>query len=320
MKDEASFTRITDQLKRKKDRKLDITQQGLESGGIAMLGIALRAVAYGAAQGLGQWGDPRAVAPLTDLIEDETWHEEARLAACEALAFCADDRTMAEVARKAKDFAGRTEKGKRVIGACYAAALQVRPVPAAAPVLAELLAPGVEIGVRTAFARALGMSGFDAATEARLFEKLSDPETRDAAALALVLGGSADTAARAVARYADVGKDALAGLQDLYYVAFGYLSDEDLQQGRLYRWVDNALAIGHVEVHDARQDWARRRLEGQLDNLRFDNGPHSLTRAVLRRRLFDAARGGDPATKRGALQTLELMKEKGVLMALRRGR
>ena len=72
--------------------------------------MTLRAVAYGAAQGLGQWGDPRAVKPLMHFIEDETWHEEARLAACEALAFCADDRTMVEVAGKAKDFASSAER------------------------------------------------------------------------------------------------------------------------------------------------------------------------------------------------------------------
>src|SRR6185503_7491465 len=84
MKDEPSFTKLTDQFKRKKDKKMDITQAGLEGAGLAMIGMALRAVAYGAAQGLAQWGDSRAVKPLMEFIEDETWHEEARLAACEA--------------------------------------------------------------------------------------------------------------------------------------------------------------------------------------------------------------------------------------------
>ncbi len=38
---------------------------------------------------------------------------------------------------------------------------------------------------------------------------------------------------------------------------------------------------------------------------------------VLRYRLLNAAKSGDAATKKGAVQTLQFMKEKGVLMALR---
>ncbi len=317
MKDEASFTKLTDQFKRKKDKKMVITQEGLEGAGIAMLGMALRAVAYGAAQGLAQWGDPRAIKPLMELIEDETWHEEARQAACEALAWCADEKTMAEVAKKAKEFASKKEKTKQVIGACYAYTLQLKPVPSAAAGLVDLLTPDIELGVRMALAHAVGVSGFDAATEAKLFEKLSNAETRNAAALALLMGGSADTAARTVAMYADFGKDALDDLKEFYFRAFGYWSDEDFKQGHVYRWVDNAIAVGHVKVDDVPQDWARQRLTSQFDNLQFDNGPHSETRVVLRYRLFNAAKSGDAATKKGAIQTLQFMKEKGVLMSLR---
>jgi HEAT repeat protein len=323
MKDEPSFTKLTDQFKRKKDKKLDITQAGLEGAGIAMLGMALRAVAYGAAQGLAQWGDPRAVKPLIDLIEDETWHEEARQAACEALAWCADDKTMADVAKKAKDFAGKkTAKGepdkvKQVIGACYAYTLALRPVPSAAPGLVELLTPDLDLGVRMAFARAIGVSGFDAGVETKLFEKLKDAETRNAAALALIMGGNTDTAARTVAMYSDFGKDQLDDLKDHYFRAFGFWSDEDLKKGNIYRWVANAIAISRIKVNDVPQDWARQRLVGQFDNLTFDNGPHSETRVVLRYRLLNAAKSGDANAKKGAVETLQFMKEKGVLMALR---
>ncbi len=317
MKDDASFTKLTDQFKRKKDKKMDITQQGLEGAGLAMLGMALRAVAYGAAQGLAEWGDARSVKPLMELIEDETWHEEARLAACEALAWCADDKTMAEVGKKAKDFAADKAPRKQVIGACYAATLALRPVPGAVPELVELLQPGMEPGVRIAIAHAIGNSGFDAAVEAKLFEKLKDVEVRNSAALALILGGTADTAARTVAMYGDFDKMALDDLKDHYFRAFGYWSDEDFKRGNLYRWVENAEAISRVKVNDVPQDWARQRLQAQFDNLKFDNGPHSETRVVLRYRLFTAAKSDDAKQKKGAIMTLKFMKEKGVLMALR---
>src|SRR5262249_50539538 len=139
MKDEASFTKIVDQFKRKKDKKMDITQAGLEGAGLAMLGMALRAVAVGASNGLAQWGDPRPIKQLEEFIEDETWHEEARQAACEALAWCADDKTMVDVAKKAKDFGSKKEPTKRVIAACYAQTLALKPVPGAAAELTKLL-------------------------------------------------------------------------------------------------------------------------------------------------------------------------------------
>lgn len=317
MRDEPSFPRLLEQFKRKKDPKMDITQNGLQGAGLAMLGMALRAVAYGAAQGLAEWGDPRAVEPLMKLIEDETWNEEARQAACEALAFCADDKTMVEVAKKAKDFASQKEPRKQIIGACYASSLALRPVPGAAAELASLLTPDMEPGVRVALARAIGIGGFDESVEAQLFEKLKDTEVRNAAALALILGGTADTAARTVAMYADFDKAALDDLKDHYYRAFGYWSDEDFKRGNLYRYVANAEAISRVKIGDAPQEWARQRLQAQFDNLRFDNGPHSETRVVLRYRLYQAAKSGDSAQRKGAIETLKFMKEKGVLMALR---
>src|SRR4029079_7616295 len=131
-----------------KDKKLDITQAGLNGAGVAMMGMALRAVAVGASNGLAQWGDARAVKPLMELIEDETWHEEARQAACEALAWCADDKTMLEVAKKAKEYSSKKEPTKQLIGACYASALALKPVPSAVPALADLLTQDVDLSVR----------------------------------------------------------------------------------------------------------------------------------------------------------------------------
>jgi HEAT repeat protein len=317
MKDDSSFPKLLAQFKRKKDPKMDITQEGLMGAGLAMMGMALRAVAYGAAQGLAEWGDPKAAKPMMEFIEDETWHEEARLAACEALAWCADDKAMEEVAKKAKEYASKKEPRKQIIAACYATTLSLRPVPAAVPTLADMLTSEIEPAVRIVFARAIGVSGFDAATEAKLYEKLKDVEVRNPAALALVLGGSPETAARTIAMYGDFGKDALDDLKDHYFRSFGYWSDEDFKRGNLYRWVANAEAITRVKVNDAPQDWARQRLQSQFDNLKFDNGPHSETRVVLRYRLYTAAKTGEPAQRKGAIDTLKFMKERGVLMALR---
>lgn len=314
--DRQSFGRVLEQLKRKDDAKMDITQDSLQGAGLALLGMSLRALAYGASQGLSEFGDPKAVKPLTELIEDELWHEEARVAACEALAWCAEDKDIQEIAKKAQSFAAKPEPKKQFIGGCYAITLATRSF-AGSGVLAGMLTPNLPPGVLVAMGRAIGASPIDVAVTAQLNERLSSAETRTAAALALILGGNADTAARTVARFVDYGPEALGELKDQYFRAFGYWSDEDLKRGNLFRWVENAEAIARVKIGDTPQEWARERLRAQFDNLTFDNGPHSETRVVLRARLYTMAKSGSPAEREGAVAVLKFMREQGVLMALR---
>jgi hypothetical protein len=105
-------------------------------------------------------------------------------------------------------------------------------------------------------------------------------------------------------------------LGERWYKTFGYWSVEDLERGAMFRVVDNARAIERVELGETRQSWARLLLSKQLDNLAFDNGPHSLTRVVLRHRLWEMARGKDEQQRAAAIRTLAAMKEQGVLFAL----
>ncbi len=315
--------KLLEQFGRKEDKKMDITQAGLEGAGLAMLGMALRAVARGAAQGLAQWGpqdDERVEETLMEFIEDKLWHEEAREAACEALAWVSKEATLAKVAEKVGKFAASDDPKEQFIGACYAVTLSRKPLPGAVNMMVDLLRPELEVNVRLVLGHAIGVSGLAESPEAttKLFTLLENPELRNSAALALILGGDTDTAARTVATYADNdSKMALNELKDLWFRAFGYWSDEDLKRGNIYRWVRNAEAISRVKIGDAPQEWGRQRLKAQFDNLEFDNGPHSETRVVLRMRLFEAAKTGDPATKQNAIMTLKFMKEQGVLLALK---
>ncbi len=323
MRDGPSLPKLLDQFDRKKDKKMDITQRGLEGAGLAMLAMALRAVTVGASDGLAQWGPDAgesADKTLMEFIEDETWHEEARFAACNALAWIASDKTMQKVVEKVGEYAAKDDPKEQLIGGCYAEALSRRPIPDAVEMLIDLLRPELEIGVRNLVGYAIGTSGFDKAGPAakqRLYELIKSPELRTPAALALILGGSPEDASRAIAMYADVEKTALEDLKDVYYRAFGYWSDKDLEVGNIYRWVENAEAMSRVKIGDTPQEWARQRLRAQFDNLQFDNGPHSETRVVLRYRLLQLARTGSPEQKRGAIETLKFMGEQGSLMALR---
>jgi HEAT repeat protein len=315
-KDEPSFARLVGELDRKKDPKLDVSEDALVSGSSAMLGMALRALASGAAEGLGEWGDPRAVGALARLAEDATAHEHARTAACEALAWSGDEAKRRELLDGARREGASADPKRRFLAACYAASLFVRPAPALAPEMAEALGSGLSPEVDLGLARALGVAGFDGAVEARLLAKLGDPAARTAAAFALLLGGSIDGATRAAATVAAAGPDATAAVSDHLVRALAFVSDEDVGRGVLARWAANAGAVARVEVAGARQTWARERIAAALRDLPADAGPRSISRLVVRARLVDAARGADAERRAGALATLALVGERGALLAL----
>jgi HEAT repeat protein len=296
--------------------ELDVTMDGLMQGGVAILGMALRAVGVGAAHGLSQWRDPKAFKPLLAYVEDTKNNEQSRAEACAALAWVATRDDILTVAKKIQEYSG-LEKPDQFRRACLLEALIQRPVPGTAAALMELMTPESAIETRHQVARAIARGGFDKDIEAKLFEMLKDEALMNDAALVLILGGAPDVAARAVATYGDKGKEAIRDLADLWYRSFGYWSYEDLEGGLIFKWVDNATAMSRIVIHQAPQEWAKAMLMRQFDNLDFDNGPHSFTRVVLRSRLWEMARGDDKAKRDGAIRTLKFMGEQGVLLALR---
>lgn len=317
-KDKDSYDKVLKQLDSKKDKKLDITQSGLMSGGKTLLGMVLRAIGVGASEGLGEYGDSKAVKRLMEFVEDDTWHEEARLAACNALAWCATPDDMKEIAKRAITYGKDSKATKIFIGGCYASTLSLRPVPEVQADLVDLLTADMPIPVKNAIAQAIGSAPLEKAARDKLFEKMKADDTRNAAALALILGGDTSTAAQAVALFGELTPEALNDLKDSYFRAFGFWSDEDFMRGNLYRWVENAEAIARVKLtkFEGPQMWAIDRLQAQFTNLSWDNGPHSDTRVVLRQRLIKDAREGDDKKKEHAIRTLRFMKEQGVLMML----
>jgi HEAT repeat protein len=314
-KDSQSWGTLEKQLNRK-DQKYDITQAGLVGAGMSMLGMVYRGLTVGAAQGFAQWGDPKAYPLLVKIIEDTKQNEGSREESCRSLAFVATDENMKEVVKKARAAEGKDPKAQ-MLRACYVETILRHPVAGSQATLLEMLNKDAEAPVRNQVARALGFPGLEPATEAALFEKMKDKELMNAAALALIIGGTEDAAARAIAMFDGASKEALDELKDLYFDSFGFWSDDDLAKGRVFRFVANAESIGKVRVKDTLQDWAKLRLGAQFNNLEYDSGPHSMTRVTLRYRLIETAKKGDAAAKKGAIETLKFMKEQGALMALR---
>jgi len=316
MKDETTWP-VFEKMLTRKPPELTVTMDGLMAGGLAILGMSLRAVGVGAAHGMSEWGDTKAFKPLLKYVEDEKENEQSRSAACAAMAWVATPDDILTVAKKIQEYSGN-EKKDQFRRECLLETLIQKPMPGTGPALMQLMTKDSAIETRHQVARAIAKSGIDKDTEAKLFEMLKDEVLVNDAALALILGGSPDVAARAVATYSDESKKAaLEDLQHLWFNSFGYWSTEDLAKGLLFKYVDNAVAISRIEVMQTRQEWARIMLERQFDNLEFDNGPHSFTRVVLRKRLYDMAKGQDQAQREGSIRTLKFMKEQGVLLALR---
>ena len=301
-------------------KKLDVSWDSLMQGGLTILGMTLRALGVGAADGFAQWGDPRAYDQLVKYLEEPMENEQSRMEACFALSWVASDEQMATVVKKIHDN-NKGDPKSNFLRQCYLETVIHRPVREATAGLVDLLSPSnPDIELRHQAARAIGMGGITPAMVPQIFEKLSDTSLKADATLALILGADADTAARAIATYNDPNSpaEAIEELKDIYNKTFGYWSDRNYESGDIARWVQNAEAIAHVKVHDQLQDWPRLILGRNLvESIEIDNGPHSMTRVQLRARLLQDARATNDVKRAEAIRILKFTKEKGVLMALR---
>ena len=315
LKDQRSYG-VLEKALTARPKELDVTMAGLNVGGIAILGMTLRAIGVGAADGLSEWREHKAFKPLFEYVQEPKNNDQSRMQACQALAWVAEPEDFIEIAKKIQEYSSEEPKDQ-IRRACLLETLIQRPVPGTSSALMSLMTPGAAVETRHQVARAIAKGGFDASVEAQLFKMMESDALVNDAALALMLGGTPDTAARTVAQYANKSKAALDELGDLWYRSFGYWSTEDLESGLLFKFVDNAEAISKLSIRMTQQEWARVMLMKQFENLDFDNGPHSFTRVVLRFRLWQMAKGEDAAKRAGAIRALKFMKEQGVLLALR---
>ena len=312
--------RILEKQLHRRLKKLDVSWDSLMQVGLTILGMTLRALGVGAADGFAQWGDPKAYDQLVKYLEDPLENEQSRMEACFALSWVASDDQMTTVVKKIHENSKGDPKSN-FLRQCYLETVIHRPVPDATAGLIDLLSPSnPDIELRHQAARAIGMGGITPAMVPQIFQKLSDVSLKADATLALILGADADTAARAIATYNDPNSpaEAIEELKDVYNKTFGYWSDRNYDSGDIARWVQNAEAIAHVKVHDQYQDWPRLILGRNLvESIEIDNGPHSMTRVQLRARLLQDAKGSNDVKRAEAIRILKFTKEKGALMALR---
>lgn len=315
MKDPQSWSILEQQL-RARPEKVDATMESLLQGGLAVMGMVLRAIGVGASYGLAQWGDPKAYPVLVKYIEDKQNNEQSRLDACFSLSWVATDDQMNEVVKKVKEF-DKPDPKTQLIRACYLETLIHRPVPAATASLIDLIDGNHELDVQHQAARAIGLSGMSPQVTTAMFDKLKNPATRSDAALAILIGGDTDSVRRMMATYNDADPAAVEELKVIYNQTFGYWSDFNYEHGDVARWIENAHAATRVRVRDSLQDWPKMILSRAIQGIDYDNGPHSVTRVQMRVRLMRDAKGADEKKRTQAIDILKFMGEKGVLMTLK---
>ena len=315
MKDQPSWGLLEHQLFRRPN-KVDATMESLMQGGLAVLGMTLRAVGVGASHGFAQWGDSRAYPLLVKYVEEPMNNEQSRIEACFSLSWVATDDEMKEVVKKVHDF-NKADPKAQLIRSCYLETLIHRPVREATAGLLDLLKPDIDVQVRLQAARAIGFGGLTKDMTPQLFEKIKDVNLKADSVLALLIGADADSAARALATYNDSPPEAIEELKVAYSQTFGYWSDKNYEMDDVSRWIQNAEACAHISVNGALQDWPKLILSRAIQEIEFDNGPHSMTRVQFRMRLLNDARGANEVKRKSAIDILKFMKEKGVLMALR---
>lgn len=284
--------------------------------GGALRALALRNLASGAAHGLAHWGEgagPEAAERLLDVAADRTWHEDVRRAACHALAFVADERSFE---RLVEDLA-RPTGGDDFRAICYAEILARRPSRSCNRAMTRALRADASAAARRSFGVALGRCGGlgdekGVDDEALLRGWLTDDQRRQAAALALMIGGSPKSAVAAVEVLGRLDRPKRKALQREYERAMATVYEEDVELGHLHRWVANAEAIALARVAGERSTWAAQALARQLRGLEPGAGPHTMTGPMLRYQLLAQARAGDER----AVHTLRFMGERGALLAL----
>jgi hypothetical protein len=311
----AAFSVLMQALERR-PRDLDVSLEAINAGGVAMLGLSLRALAVGAANGLSELHDGRAFNPLVKYVEDPGNHEQSRFSAGAALGWVGSDKELEQLASRIAKSAPATEREAETL--FFIEGLCARPLPRAAQLLLPMLDAREPLKLREAAARAIGRNRIDPQSESMLLTLLRRPELKTHAALALMLGGSTRGALAAVQSYEGQTQPAIAELKDVWSRSFGYFTRDDVANGTLFRYIENADTVAASLLGGQPQTWARAALGTSLQGLKLDNGPHSVTRVMLDDQLRNTARGSDPRLARLAVRAFVLLGESGHLLELAR--
>lgn len=293
----------------------------------AVAGMVYRALAYGAAEGFSELGDPKAVPLLTKIADDAKQDDQARVVACAAASYLSDAKARGEIVSQLR--ATATDRRRETWRGCWLAGLVQRPNAVVDAPLVALIAPKVDPESRHLAARLLGQGGLAAQERDKLLALTNVRPFVHDATLAILFGGDADSIAKALSAYEskDEAPEREAApiepLRQLYAQSVPVLTEDLFDSGALARIARLAVAARDVTVRGQKQEWVLQSLAYQLRQSGElagpgvgDAGPHSLTRVRLRAKLVADAKGQDAKKRDDALTLLWLLGERATLQAL----
>jgi HEAT repeat protein len=128
---------LTKQLNRR-PASVDGSMDAIMQGGMAVLGMALRAYSFGAADGFAELRDDKAVPTLAAFAEDPKNNENARIEACIAIGLIATAQQLTTIAAKIKSL-DRADEKKKLTTTCWLEALARNPGVDLSSALAPLI-------------------------------------------------------------------------------------------------------------------------------------------------------------------------------------
>lgn len=301
----------------RRPEKVDASMDSLLQGGLAVLGMTLRGLAVGAAQGMVEANDTHAYDLLTKFIEDEKANEQARVEACTALGLLASPTELTTIASKKVNGSTQLPPKQDVVRRCYLDALARRgDAGAQRALLPLLLAKSTDPTLRVPLAMAIGAAKLGPPSTPvmqSLHGLLGDPDLRAPAALAMLLGGDLPpAAAQDLCARVDLLNDtnsAIGSIATAIGVLFRVIYDHEIGDGALVRRLKHLNACGGD---------IKKVAENALKDVIYDSGPRTLTRVVLRGRLIAMAKepAKDPEKRADAQVVLQALGEEATLDAL----
>lgn len=280
-----------------------------------MAGVALE-TAYqnrtAAVRAIGRYGRPDAAEALMTIVEDAEDDPRLRNDAGLALGAVANDEVLDQVLTKIQS-TDLDDAARRY----YLGALWQRPSRAIATRLLELIAnPAMSADIRIPAAVAVGYAA-DPANDARLLQLLESPETDDAAAIAICLGGSDEAAEALVARLGADGELRMA-IQELLMNQtndwFNLVTTELWDAGQVYRRLRVAHILNEGEG-DNRHGYAWTTFVARLQA--GWGGFHGMSTNDIRRRLYADLTAAESPNRDLIVDLFAATGDLGLLMAAR---
>ncbi len=280
-----------------------------------MAGVALE-TAYqnrtAAVRAIGRYGRPDAAEALMTIIEDAEDDPRLRNDAGLALGAIANDEILDQVLTKIQS-TDLDDAARRY----YLGALWQRPSRTVATRLLEVMAnPAMTGDVKIPAAVAVGYAA-DPANDARLIQMLESPETDDAAAIAICLGGSDEAATALVARLGadqDLRMSIQEMLMDQTNDWFNLVTTELWDSGQVYRRLRVARILNEGEG-DNRHGYAWTTFVARLQA--GWGGVHGMSTNDIRRRIYADLTGADDSNRAMLVHLLAATGDMGLLMAAR---